>query len=149
MPGLLDDIITDHAGTVMGGSHERSSPCTPFWQRHFKFGKSSSQRSKTNSGAAQSSPISMTRGRISSGTVRKVASRVDLGKSRFFKLFRCLAMNAHECAYTKRRTRWRWPWSGRVHFAKGIDISTAVEASSGAEWSLPGRARLGEASSQA
>jgi len=130
MPGLLDDIITDHAGTVMGGSHERSSPCTPFWQRHFKFGKSSSQRSNTNSGAAQSSPISMTRGRISSGTVRKAASRVDSGKSRLFKSFRCLAMNAHECAYTKRRTRWRWPRSGRVHFAKVIDISTAVEAAS-------------------
>src|SRR6266480_1942613 len=84
MPGLLDDIITDHAGTVMGGSHERSSPCTPFWQRHFKFGKSSSQRSKTNSGAAQSSPINMTRGRVSCRPVRKAASHADLRDGNIF-----------------------------------------------------------------
>src|SRR5437870_12734397 len=88
MPGLLDDIITDHAGTVMGGSHERSGPCTPFRQRHFKFGKSLSQRSNTNSGAAQSSPISMTRGRASPGAARKAASRVDSGEYRSFKSLR-------------------------------------------------------------
>src|SRR6267378_2141962 len=99
MPGLLDDIITDHAGTVMGGSHERSTPCTPFWQRHFKFGKSLSQRSNTNSGAAQSSPISMTRGRASPEAPGKAASREDSGENRFFKSLRydaklcCLGTN--------------------------------------------------------
>jgi len=70
---------------VMGGSHERSGPYTPFRQRHFKFGKSLSQRSNTNSGAAQSSPISMTRGRASPGAARKAASRADSGENKFFK----------------------------------------------------------------
>src|SRR6266487_5193180 len=97
MPGLLDDIITDHAGTVMGGSHERSGPYTPLRQRHFKFGKSLSQRSNTNSGAAQSSPISMTRGRVSSGTVRKAASRVDSRQGKLFKSRLCPAINARYC----------------------------------------------------
>src|SRR5438132_656488 len=105
MPGLLDDIITDHAGTVMGGSHERSGPCTPFRQRHFKFGKSSSQRSNTNSGAAQSSPMSMTRGRAFPGGACKAASRVDSGEKRFFKSFRYQAMNAHWCLAIERRPR--------------------------------------------
>jgi hypothetical protein len=86
MPGLLEDIITDHAGTVMGGSHERSGPCNPFRQRHFKLGKSSSQRSKTNSGAAQSRPISITRGRcLPLGAAGKGPSRVDSDKSTFLK----------------------------------------------------------------
>lgn len=47
-------------------------------------GKSSSQRSKTSSGAAQSSPISMTRGRISSRSERKAASHVDLRDGNLF-----------------------------------------------------------------
>jgi hypothetical protein len=67
----LEDIITDQAGTVMGGSHERSSPCSPFRQIDFKFGKSSSQRSKINSGAAQSSPMTMTRLRAFSEALLK------------------------------------------------------------------------------
>jgi hypothetical protein len=57
----LEDIITDHAGTVIGGSHERSGPYSPLRQIDFKFGKSSSHRSKINSGAAQSNPITITR----------------------------------------------------------------------------------------
>ena len=91
MPGLLEDIITDHAGTVIGGSHERSGPCNPFRQRRFKFGKSSSQRSKTNSGAAQSRPISITRGRVPSRPVRNAASHVDLREGNVFNnLCACL-----------------------------------------------------------
>jgi hypothetical protein len=74
----LEDIITDHAGTVMGGSHERSNPCSPFWQIDFKFGKSSSQRSNTNSGAAQSSPMTMTRLRPFSGAIPKGLSCASL-----------------------------------------------------------------------
>src|SRR5437870_7446361 len=124
MPGLLDDIITDHAGTVMGGWHERSGPCTPFRQRHFKFGKSLSQRSNTNSGAAQSSPISMTRGRASPGTARKAASRVDSGENRFFKSLRYRAMNARYCPVIKRRPRWHWFRSDRVNFRNEIEMST-------------------------
>src|SRR5213592_3930162 len=96
MPGLLDDIITDHAGTVMGGSHERSVPCTPTWQRLFKFGKSLSQRSNSNSGAAQSSPISMTRRRVSPEAARKTASRVDSRQGRLFKSRLCCAINRSE-----------------------------------------------------
>src|SRR5713101_4208616 len=86
----------------MGGSHERSGPYKPFRQRHFKFGKSLSQRSNTNSGAAQSSPMSMTRDRASPGVARKAASRVDSGENRFFKSLRYQAMNAHWCIVTER-----------------------------------------------
>ncbi len=126
----------------MGGSHERSDPCTPFRQRHFKFGKSSSQRSNTNSGAAQSSPISMTRGRAFPGGACKAASRVDSGENRFFKSLRYQAMNAHWCFVIERRPRRRWGWAEikvdnrelncwqvfsvltEVHFRKGTDMST-------------------------
>jgi hypothetical protein len=73
----LEDIITDQAGTVMGGSHERSSPWNPLRQIDFRFGKSSSQRSKINSGAAQSSPINITRLRMFSEPVAKALSRAS------------------------------------------------------------------------
>jgi len=66
----------------MGGSHERSSPWSPLRQIDFKFGKSSSQRSKTNSGAAQSSPMSMTRLRAFPGSAPKALSRPSHADSR-------------------------------------------------------------------
>src|SRR5215470_15106624 len=53
--------MTDHAGTVIGGSQERSTPNEPRSVSERMVGSSGSQRSKTNWGAAQSSPITSTR----------------------------------------------------------------------------------------
>src|SRR5262245_45833154 len=53
--------MTDHAGTVIGGSQERSTPKEPRSVSERMVGSSGSQRSKTNWGAAQSSPITRTR----------------------------------------------------------------------------------------
>ena len=53
--------MTDHAGTVIGGSHERRTPNEPRSVSDRMVGSSGSQRSNTNCGAAQSSPITRTR----------------------------------------------------------------------------------------
>src|SRR3954468_5919080 len=53
--------MTDQAGTVIGGAHERSAPNAPGWVSERMAGSSGSQRSKTNWGAAQSSPITRAR----------------------------------------------------------------------------------------
>src|SRR5262249_41415811 len=53
--------MTDHAGTVIGGSHERRTPNEPRSVSARMVGSSGSQRSKTNWGAAQSRPITRTR----------------------------------------------------------------------------------------
>ena len=53
--------MTDHAGTVIGGSQERRTPNEPRSVSERIVGSSGSQRSKTNCGAAQSSPITRTR----------------------------------------------------------------------------------------
>src|SRR5215468_1574157 len=63
--------ITDHAGTVIGGSHERSTPNEPRSVSERIVGSSGSQRSKTNWGAAQSSPITRTRFAIASTLVTR------------------------------------------------------------------------------
>src|SRR5712691_5034049 len=54
----------------------------------FRFGSSSSQRSNTNSGAAQSSPMSMTRLRAlpKGGSGSSRASRADERENRFFSI---------------------------------------------------------------
>src|SRR5262249_37824014 len=53
--------MTDHAGTVIGGSQERRTPNDPRSVSERMVGSSCSQRSKTNWGAAQSSPITRAR----------------------------------------------------------------------------------------
>src|SRR5881394_3781421 len=53
--------MTDHAGTVIGGSQERRTPNEPRSVSERIVGSSGSQRSKTNWGAAQSSPITRAR----------------------------------------------------------------------------------------
>src|SRR5439155_26227155 len=53
--------MTDHAGTVIGGSQERRTPNEPRSVSERMVGSSGSQRSKTNWGAAQSSPITRAR----------------------------------------------------------------------------------------
>jgi len=50
-----------HAGTVIGGSVERSGPHVPACISFAKFGKSGRYRSKTSLGAAQSKPIKSSR----------------------------------------------------------------------------------------
>src|SRR3954454_13799170 len=53
--------MTDQAGTVIGGSHEWRTPNEPRSVSERMVGSSGSQRSKTNWGAAQSSPITSAR----------------------------------------------------------------------------------------
>src|SRR5690554_2540140 len=60
VPGSLLDIIEDQAGTVIAGMQDSSSPYTPVRYSSRNVGNSSRYLSKTSSGAAQSSPITMT-----------------------------------------------------------------------------------------
>ena len=56
-PGLRDDVITDQACTVIGGSQLLRIPKVPRSVSDRIVGSSSSQRSKTHCGAAQSRPM--------------------------------------------------------------------------------------------
>jgi hypothetical protein len=51
--------MTDHAGTVIGGSQLLRIPNVPRSVRDRMVGSESSQRSKTHWGAAQSSPMTI------------------------------------------------------------------------------------------
>ena len=59
-PGVFEDIMQDHAGTVIGGITEVRRPYEPRSMRPEMVGSSSRQRSRTRLGSAQSSPMSMT-----------------------------------------------------------------------------------------
>src|SRR6266540_1181897 len=59
-PGSRPVSMQLHAGTVMGGSTLRSGPQVPAWTRLRRLGRSSSHRSNTRPGSAQSRPITAT-----------------------------------------------------------------------------------------
>jgi hypothetical protein len=59
-PGVFDDIMQDHAGTVIGGMTEVSRPYEPRSINPEMVGSWSRHRSRTSDGSAQSSPMSMT-----------------------------------------------------------------------------------------
>src|SRR3954468_24842599 len=61
-PGSRPETMQLQAGTVIGGSTLRSRPQAPRATSPARFGRSSSQRSKTSDGSAQSRPITATVG---------------------------------------------------------------------------------------